>query len=301
MQIHRDKIAIATGADANYFAFLEDLVASTASFFREHELALYVLDFGLSDGQREQLKDRYPYIVYLHGTEAFLDKHGIPHGTHFYRILLPEMLPNHDVYMWIDCDIWFQDPKGIDAYLTAASRHEFAITPELDRSYINQYYPEEGNIHEWVLRLTTTGFGAERAQAIHDRPLINAGMFAMRKDCWFWESWLRYVIEGTANGLESDQPALNLAIYESRRLPHFLPAAYNWMCNRTIPRLNGLTGVLEHPQLPHEPLVALHLAGGARKFICTFENPQGRALSATLRYRDIRRVVETIRTAERAR
>ena len=126
-------------------------------------------------------------------------------------------------------------------------------------------------------------------------------MFAMRQDCWFWETWLRYVIEGTANGLESDQPALNLAIYESRRLPHFLPAAYNWMCNRTIPRLNGLTGVLEHPQLPHEPLVALHLAGGSRKFICTFENRQGRALRATLRYRDIRRVVETIRTAERAR
>ena len=48
-------------------------------------------------------------------------------------------------------------------------------------------------------------------------------------------------------------------------------------------------------------LGVLHLAGGARKFICTFENPQGRALSATLRYRDIRRVVETIRTAERAR
>ena len=294
-QLDYARCALFTGADSNYFGSLIELIESTASFFPKAGIPLHVLDLGLKSDERRQLTGNYPFVVVKGDTAEKLAASDLPSQPNFARLLLRELAPGYDVYLWIDSDIWFQQPDSLRHFLQAAWSDQLAMVPELDRAYADNFLPDTINTRQWAELHCVTGFGPLRAEKICDRPLLNSGLLAIRADCPLWETWLRYMREGSAHGLTSDQAALNLAIYESHFIPYFLPATYNWMCNRALPYFDGGTLSVRHPLTPHEPLIALHVAGMARKYQCEISRPGGRKMTATLGYRDVQRVLAFLR------
>jgi len=130
------RICIVSGCDARYFSFLKGLLASLEPIKADK----VVLDFGLS---REQLQ-------FLHDMRIRVAKFSYPHdfpvkaeteqampgfGAMLARPYLTECVPGYDIIIWLDADLWVQEPDCIDMLVPEAARFGIAAVPEIDRGY----------------------------------------------------------------------------------------------------------------------------------------------------------------------
>ena len=106
------KNVIVSLADANYFDLLNELVDSIKSFNEDSEVAICILDAGLSEKQIEILSKKVDEIK---KAEWDIDVPGYKiRGKEWLksqvsRAFLPKYFPNYKKYLWIDCDAWVQD------------------------------------------------------------------------------------------------------------------------------------------------------------------------------------------------
>lgn len=280
------KRALVTGANAGYFGLLDDWLTSIRSFPELSGFDIFVLDLGLDPGQSAALDARGARLLRF---DWDIDYPGQPlhYKANTSRPFLPNHLPDHDIIMWLDADIWVQDPRFLELYFIAAERYGFAVTPELDRSYPLVYglNPQR----QFHFDVYVSAFGREAAEKLIPFPILNSGALAVRRDHPFWASWQR-ILRNSANKMH-DQSALNLAVYSGTNVaeqPHMLPAVANWVCSVSLPKWDPNLKRLVEPNLPHQPLGLVHLAGvrGER----TLKTTTGGEIRTGLEFRDIRKL-----------
>jgi hypothetical protein len=275
--------AVVSAADAKYFDLLQGMVRSLREKPQGRNIALYVFDIGLSGAQRHWLLSRG---AALHSPESPPYWEGLPAylRTFLSRCRIPELLPGHDVYLWIDADAWIQRWDAVESYVESARRTGFAITPEIDAAYDR----------DLVLRVhgpSFAMFGPEYLEQLRATGPLNAGVFAGRADAPQWRAW-RQMIDGNFHKAGTDhnllflfdQTALNIVCRQADFQAALLPATCNWISHFAHPMTSDDGGVLLRPLPPHEPLGIVHQTAGTKWVFLPLRRLGGGVLSRTLSY-----------------
>ena len=132
------KNVIVSLADSNYFPLLNELIDSIKRFKESSEVAICILDAGLSDDQKSQLSSK---VEEIKSAEWDIE---VPFSkikgrewlkSRVSRAFLPKYFPNYDKYLWIDCDAWVNDWKTIELYFKACDDGKLGITQTIGPGY----------------------------------------------------------------------------------------------------------------------------------------------------------------------
>ncbi|MGH7125158.1 MAG: hypothetical protein ACREFI_12350, partial [Stellaceae bacterium] len=272
-------LAIVSAADSKFFPLLRDLIASIRDKPQGRAVQLYVMDAGLSPAEKTWLAEQratvvtvpWPYPTGVSGPQRVLAM----------RCQIPALVPQHDIYLWLDADTWIQDWAAIELYRSAAEDREFCMTAEVDRSF------EIGTLVQWNTLVPRRIFGDGSARHLAGKPLLNAGVFAGRSRAPHWAAWQRRVEEALSHASTDfflDQIALNLVAYVDGLDIAVLPPHYNWVCNRALPRTTADGKTLLDPQPPYQPLGIVHLADTTKRQKFVLRAMGGGLIARSLRY-----------------
>ena len=132
------KNVIVSLADANYFPLLEELISSIKSFKESSNVAICILDAGLTQKQKDSLLNKVDEIksaewdikvpnYKVNGKEWL--------KSQVSRAFLPKYFPNYEKYLWIDCDAWVNDWYCIELYFKACDNGKLGITQTIGPGY----------------------------------------------------------------------------------------------------------------------------------------------------------------------
>jgi hypothetical protein len=283
------RTTIISAADAGAFAFLQDLIRSFHAAGGPQHADFCVLDVGLTPAQRQSISPEVRRIVSAKWDYPF-DHARVPP---WFRAMtarphLPRYFNEYEILVWVDADAWFCNWDAASLLIRAAAGCEFVGVPELDRTYAHCYQLRpvvQANLE----RCYREGYGEEAARRFASVPVVNAGVFAMRRDSPGWRVWDDLLgpalLRSTSKLVE--QCALNIALYTGRIRPHFLPSWCNWNCGAATPLLNPVTRQLLVPMLPFEPISICHLID-VKDGPVEVNGTDGKTRKIPLTYRSIR-------------
>jgi lipopolysaccharide biosynthesis glycosyltransferase len=274
-----------TGFNSEYEPVAKGLLSSIEDGARADDLAIGILDLGLTEDHKNLFKRRGFKVVTPDWDYDLRIFETMPNS--YFKVMtarphLPKYFPGFDRYVWFDADTWVQDWKAIRVYMAAAARYSFAVTPECDRSY----FP----IYEWAFRGYLTCFNPQVAQQLASFPSINSGVFAAMSNAPHWQKWseiLAEIFKRTRKPLFfSEQNALNVVIRAAGLRTAFLPSTYNWVCHRAKPMCTEDGTILLEPNPPFQPLSVVHLTAETKNGRHTIMDVAGKAHFRSLRFRE---------------
>lgn len=264
------KAIIVSAADELYFSLLRDLVASIRHAQFDVAFELGVIDIGLSEESLGWLRQQGVRVEKARSDIAFPGRASWEEKkpgsrTLTARLFMRDYFPDFDVYMWMDSDVWVQTPEAINTMIAAAADNQaMHIVCEMDRCY-SLFFDSVVIWHifkDWY----TANYGEQVAAAMALKPMLNAGVWTMRKDSPVWQEWIRVYTDAlqrlqdlTDKSFMADQLGLNILLYIDK-LPHVrMPAYYNWMTFYALPMFDRQAGLYVEPVPPYRPISHLHL------------------------------------------
>ena len=264
------RVLVVSASDSRFMPFLRGMIGSLDEVLDRGEAELACFDLGLDRADRAWLADRGAIVA---APRAHLGVQAGEHGpallSFLARPFLQEYFPGYDVYVWIDSDVWLQDPAVLGRYVAGALASGMAVTHERERGYRFQAW-----LFGWTAKHMLLGYGPAAAAHLLRRPHVNAGFFAVRAGAPHWDAWVRRyaaALERTGALVPHDQFALNHAIHGDMlgkpdvAATALLDPGCNWICDRGVPMWNDEAGAFCKPYPPYEPIGAIHLAGPAKR------------------------------------
>ena len=255
------RTVIVTGADAAYFDLLSDCIASIRACKAGREVALRVLDCGLHAPQRVWLEGQGAVLVVPSWDFDAALVRGLPPYMKAMtaRPFLPRYFRDFDTIVWIDADAWVQDWSAIELLQQASADGALAVVPEIDRAF-RHYRHAWDEFNAVVGGAYREAYGDAVADTLTRWPMLNAGVFALRRQSPAWSLWARALEDGLRRSAALiDQLALNVAVYQRGLRHHPLPAWCNWPAHHAAPAWDPGRGLFVEPYLPHLPIGILHL------------------------------------------
>ena len=132
------KNVIVSLADSNYFELLNELIDSIIRFEKSKEIAICILDAGLTDNQKSILSDKVDEIKSAEwdidvSSFKVIGKEWLK--SQVSRAFLPKYFPDYEKYLWIDCDAWVNDWNSVELYFKACENGKLGITQTLGPGY----------------------------------------------------------------------------------------------------------------------------------------------------------------------
>ncbi len=283
------ELTIITASNSVHLALVQELIASIRAFPEGRDVPINLFDVGLAAGDREQLQPHVAGIVDPGWDLDFTGRDSSPEWFKalFCRPFIPRHFPGHDIYLWLDADMWVQDWEAIRTFIRAAKRGSLAAIVTSDRSFCKLRSEQLEERLTLSAKWWHDAFGPELARRHYMRPSINGGAFALAASAPHWQEWrqcMALVIQKFPYFM-LDQITMNHAIYE-RGFPFAsLPMTCNWMCNVVMPQYDVPNGAFVSPEEPHEKIGIMHLSGAAkRQGIHAVETTDGGRIEMSLRY-----------------
>ena len=258
-------------ADSKYFDLINELVNSIKRFKQSEEVAICIMDAGLTNEQINILKDKVDEIKKAEWdikVSDFKVKGREWLKSQVSRAFLPNYFPGFKKYLWIDADAWVNTWETIDLYFKACENKKLAISTSADRSY--------GRVlrAEWFLgslakiksqnykHAKSSGFSEKIAREVALKPHLNIGVFALEAEAPHWEMWQINLKKALNSGKiwGSEQIAMNITIYHNNYDVEILPAYCNWILIDGI-KYDKKTKKLVEPYLPNHEIGIVHFAG----------------------------------------
>ncbi len=265
------KVMLVTASDSRFMPFLRGMLASLGDRLGQAGTTVACFDIGLNQADQAWLR-AHDIDVVVPRAHLGVSAAGVRPAllSFLARPFLQEYFPGHDVYLWVDSDVWLQEAAVLDAYVEGALAQGMAITHERERSYRFQAW-----LLGWTGKHLLRGYGAADTAWLLTRRHVNAGFFAIRAGAQHWAAWAaRYeaALLRTGDLVPHDQFALNQALHGGLfgrdALPAcLLPPRFNWICDRGIPMWNDQANAFCEPRPPYAPIGALHLAGPAKRAV----------------------------------
>jgi hypothetical protein len=275
----KPRVLVISASDTKFMPFLRGLIASIADRLAAPEVSFACMDLGLSADDKAWLEAQDCLVTPPRAHLGVKQEDHSPALRSFLaRPFLREYFPGYDVYLWIDSDVWLQDPLVFQDYVDGALARGMAITHERERAYRFQAW-----LLAWTGKHMLLGYGPFHTTHLLLRRHLNAGFFAIRSDAPHWDAWARRyqaAIQRTGSLVPHDQFALNQAIYgdvvgRGGLDTTFLDPRCNWICDRGIPMWNDTAAAFCKPISPYEPIGALHLAGPAKRTLYEIKRTGG--------------------------
>tara|TARA_B100000963_G_C22524396_1_gene624568 strand:+ start:26 stop:937 length:912 start_codon:yes stop_codon:yes gene_type:complete len=270
------KNVIVSLADANYFPLLEELIKSIKRFKNSENVAICVLDAGLSKDQKEKISKIVDEIklaewdIEVPGYKV-RDKEWLK--SQVSRAFLPKYFPNYEKYLWIDCDAWVNDWNCIDLYFKACENGKLGITQTIGPGYkitskVNWLFGKLAIIKSQNFKhAVKSKIGYKKARKLAFAPHINIGVFSLEKKSKGWEIWQNNLFKTLKAGniFGSEGLAINMSVYIDNLKTEFLPLNCNWITSNLLPKYDDKQKTFVEPYLPNHKIGIMHLAAGIWK------------------------------------
>ncbi|MDB9826133.1 glycosyl transferase [Candidatus Pelagibacter sp.] len=267
------KNVIVSLADSNYFGLLNELVDSIKSFEKSKDIAICILDAGLTDDQKLILSNKVDEIkpaewdievpaIKVKGKEWL--------KSQVSRAFLPRYFPDYEKYLWIDCDAWVNDWHTIELYFKACENGKLGITQTLGPGYkimskVNWLFGKIAIIKSQNFKhAIKSKVGLSKARKLAFAPHINIGVFSLEKNSPGWESWQKNLKQTLKSGniFGSEGLAINMSVYIDDLDTEFLPLNCNWIASNLLPKFDEIQNTFVEPYLPNYKIGIMHLAAG---------------------------------------
>ena len=267
------KNVIVSMADSNYFELLNELIDSVIRFEKSKEVAICILDAGLTENQRSILSEKVEEIKSAEwdiDVPAFkvLGKEWLK--SQVSRAFLPKYFPNYEKYLWIDCDAWVNDWNAVELYFKACENGKLGITQTLGPGYkiISKVKWLFGKIaiikSQNFKHAIKSKIGLDKARKLAFAPHVNIGVFSLEKNSPGWKSWQKNleITLKSGNIFGSEGLAINMSIYIDGLDTEFLPLNCNWIASNLLPKFDEDHKKFVEPYLPNYKIGIMHLAAG---------------------------------------
>ena len=295
------KNVIISLANANYFELLNDLIDSIKRFKESDNLAICILDAGLTKEQKEILSlkvDEIKSAEWDIEVPDFKVKGKEWLKSQVSRAFLPKYFPNYEKYLWIDADAWVNSWETIELYYKGCEKNKLSIATSADRAY--------GRVlrAEWFLgsfariksqnykHAKSSGFSESIARQVALKPHLNIGVFALQANAPHWQIWQKNLKIALSAGKiwGSEQIAMNITIYCDQQEVEILPAYCNWTLIEAL-KFDTKQNTLVEPYLPNHKIGIVHFAGkkydqirNNKNFISKVKTVDGDLIEMKLRF-----------------
>ena len=267
------KNVIVSLADSNYFELLNELVNSIKQFDESKNIAICVLDAGLTNDQKNILSKKVDEIKTAEWdievpTKKIKGKEWLK--SQVSRAFLPKYFPDYEKYLWIDCDAWVNNWESVQLYFKACENGKLGITQTLGPGYkimskVNWLFGKVAIIKSQNFKhAIKSKIGLNKARKLAFAPHINIGVFSLEKDSPGWESWQRNLQQTLKSGniFGSEGLAINMSVYIDDLETEFLPLNCNWIASNLLPKFDEKENTFVEPYLPNYKIGIMHLAAG---------------------------------------
>ena len=270
------KNVIISLADANYYPLLSELINSIKRFEKSRDIAICILDAGLSDQQKDELSSKVDEIKYAEWDIKVPDskiKGREWLKSQVSRAFLPKYFPNYEKYLWIDCDAWVNDWQTIELYFKACENEKLGITQTIGPGYkitsrVDWVFGKLAIIKSQNFKhAIKSKISYEKARKLAFAPHINIGVFSLEKKSTTWEKWQENLKQTLKGGdiFGSEQLAMNMSVYIDNVETEFLPLNCNWITSNLLPKFDEVNNTFVEPYLPNYKIGIMHLAAGIWK------------------------------------
>ena len=270
------KNVIVSLADSNYFPLLLELVESIQRFKESENVAICILDAGLTSDQKDILTNKVDEIK---SAEWDIPVPGYKvRGKEWLksqvsRAFLPSYFPNYEKYLWIDCDAWVNDWSCVDLYFKACENGKLGITQTIGPGYkitskVNWVFGKLAIIKSQNFKhAIKSKIGYDKARKLAFAPHINIGVFSLEKNSKGWTSWQKNLEKTLKSGniFGSEGLAINMSVYIDDLDTEFLPLNCNWITSNLLPKFDEEKQTFVEPFLPNKKIGIMHLAAGIWK------------------------------------
>ena len=270
------KNVIVSLADANYYPLLNELINSIKRFEKSRDIAICILDAGLSDQQKDDLSSKVDEIKSAEWDIKVPDskiKGREWLKSQVSRAFLPKYFPNYEKYLWIDCDAWVNDWQTIELYFKACENEKLGITQTIGPGYkitsrVDWVFGKLAIIKSQNFKhAIKSKISYEKARKLAFAPHINIGVFSLEKKSNTWEKWQENLKQTLKEGdiFGSEQLAMNMSVYIDNVETEFLPLNCNWITSNLLPKFDEVNNTFVEPYLPNYKIGIMHLAAGIWK------------------------------------
>ena len=267
------KNVIVSLADSNYYPLLNELIDSIKRFSESKNIAICILDAGLSDNQKKELSLKVDEIKKAEWDIKVPD--GKIKGREWLksqvsRAFLPKYFPNYEKFLWIDCDAWVNDWNSIELYFKACDNGKLGITQTIGPGYkitsrVNWVFGKLAIIKSQNFKhAVKSNIGYEKARKLAFAPHINIGVFSLEKNSSSWNTWQNNLKQTLKGGeiFGSEQLAMNMSVYVDNIETEFLPLNCNWITSNLLPKFDEDSNTFVEPYLPNYKIGIMHMAAG---------------------------------------
>ena len=270
------KNVIVSLADTNYYPLLNELINSIKRFEKSRDIAICILDAGLSNEQKDELSTKVDEIKSAEWDIKIPDskiKGREWLKSQVSRAFLPKYFPNYDKYLWIDCDAWVNDWQTIELYFKACENEKLGITQTIGPGYkitsrVDWVFGKLAIIKSQNFKhAIKSKISYQKARKLAFAPHINIGVFSLEKKSTTWEKWQENLKRTLKVGdiFGSEQLAMNMSVYIDNVDTEFLPLYCNWITSNLLPKFDEVNNTFVEPYLPNYKIGIMHLAAGIWK------------------------------------
>jgi len=270
------KNVIVSLADANYFLLLQELIRSIKRFKESENIAICILDAGLTKSQKDELSEDVDEIKSAEWdieVPGYKVKNKEWLKSQVSRAFLPKYFPNYQKYLWIDCDAWVNDWSSIELYLKACDDGKLGITQTIGPGYkitskVNWLVGKLAIIKSQNFKhAVKSKIGYDKARKLAFAPHINIGVFSLEKNSKGWTVWQNNLSKTLKAGniFGSEGLAINMSVYIDNLKTEFLPLNCNWITSNLLPKYDQQKKTFVEPFLPNYKIGIMHLAAGIWK------------------------------------
>ena len=270
------KNAIVSLADSNYFCLLEELINSIKKFKESSNIAICILDAGLSNEQKEILSTKVDEIKSAEWDIEVPDNKVKGREwlkSQVSRAFIPKYFPNYEKYLWIDCDAWVNNWSTIELYFKACDNGKLGITQTIGPGYkitskVNWIFGKLAIVKSQNFKhAVKSKISYAKARKLAFAPHINIGVFSLEKNSTVWDTWQKNLRQTLKHGdiFGSEQLAINMSVYIDDIETEFLPLNCNWIASNLLPKFDEENSTFVEPYLPNYKIGIMHLAAGIWK------------------------------------
>tara|TARA_Y100000817_G_scaffold304662_1_gene287918 strand:- start:39 stop:950 length:912 start_codon:yes stop_codon:yes gene_type:complete len=270
------KHVVVSLADSNYFPLLDELINSIKRFNESNEIAICILDAGLTEKQKESLSTKVDEIKAAEWDIEVPDskikgKEWLK--SQVSRAFLPKYFPDYEKYLWIDCDAWVNTWETVELYFKACENGKVGITQTIGPGYkitskVNWVFGKLAIIKSQNFKhAIKSNISYDKARKLAFAPHINIGVFSLEKNSPAWKSWQENLRQTLKAGeiFGSEQLAMNMSVYIDNIETEFLPLNCNWITSNLLPKFDEDQECFVEPYLPNYKIGIMHLAAGIWK------------------------------------
>ena len=243
------KHVVVSLADSNYFPLLDELINSIKRFNESNEIAICILDAGLTEKQKESLSTKVDEIKAAEWDIEVPDskikgKEWLK--SQVSRAFLPKYFPDYEKYLWIDCDAWVNTWETVELYFKACENGKVGITQTIGPGYkitskVNWVFGKLAIIKSQNFKhAVKSNISYDKARKLAFAPHINIGVFSLEKNSPAWKSWQENLRQTLKAGeiFGSEQLAMNMSVYIDNIETEFLPLNCNWITSNLLPKFD---------------------------------------------------------------